>query len=732
GNGNYGNNNRNGNQNGMNRGGGGFGLVAKVCTYKDFLNCQPCNFHGTKGVVGLASALTCWNSHVRTIGINEVYGMSWNDLMKLMIKELTLMCPRMVLEEEDKIKSLMDRKVRAYVARNPDNKRMFENQPKDNRVPQQPLFKKHNVARAYIVGTNEKKTYAGNLPYCNKCKLHHAGPCIEFRVTTFSFLIDVIPAALEVSYDVEFTDERIVGVDTIIRGCALNLLNYPFNIDLILIVLGSFNIIIGIDWLLKYHVVIVCDEKVVQIPYGNEVLKIQGDGRTEGAVGLTHWIEKMESVFNISGCAMENQVKFATCTLLDATLTWWNSQIRTLGPDAYTMTWSVLKKKMIDKYCPLGEIKKLEIELWNLKVRDNNIPAHTNRFQELALICTKFVSNETEKVDKYISRLPDNIYGNVKSSKPKTLDENRVGQRFNGSEAPSTGNTNATNNRGGNGPNPRGNGWVYAVGNAKRNGNAMGNPDLNVITGTFLLNNRYASILFDTGADRSFVSTAFSSLIDIIPTPLDNHYDVELADEKIVGINTIIRGCTLNFLNHPFTIDLMPIELGSFDAIIGMDWLRRHHVVIVCDEKLVRVPFGNETLVFRRAKSYIGRESRLTVILCSKVQEYRLKGCHVFLVQISATKEDEKSEGKQVKDVPIVQDNPEVFPEDLSGLPPARLELSDKGFIRPSSSPWGASILFVKKKDGSFRMCIDYRELNKLTVKNRYPLPRIDDLFDQL
>nr|GFA77881.1 reverse transcriptase domain-containing protein [Tanacetum cinerariifolium] len=144
---------------------------------------------------------------------------------------------------------------------------------------------------------------------------------------------------------------------------------------------------------------------------------------TEGAVGLTRWIEKMESVFNINECAVENQVKFAACTLLDATLTWWNSQIRTLGPDAYTMTWSVLKKKMTDKYCPLGEFKKLEIELWNLKVRDNNIPAYTNRFQELARICTKFVFNETEKEDKYISGLPDNIYRNVKSSKPKTLDE---------------------------------------------------------------------------------------------------------------------------------------------------------------------------------------------------------------------------------------------------------------------------------------------------------------------
>ncbi|GKE18294.1 putative reverse transcriptase domain-containing protein [Tanacetum coccineum] len=208
----------------------------------------------------------------------------------------------------------------------------------------------------------------------------------------------------------------------------------------------------------------------------------------------------------------------------------------------------------------------------------------------------------------------------------------------------------------------------------------------------------------------SFISTAFSSLIDIAPTPLENSYDVELADEKIVRIDTIIRGCTLNFLNHPFNIDLMPVELGSFDVIMGMD----------C---------GNE--------SNNGRESRLTIISCSKAQEYMAKGYF-----------------------------PEVFPEDLPGLPPARpvefqidlipgaapvarapyrlapsemkelseqlQELSDKGFIRPSSSPWGAPVLFVKKKDGSFRMCIDYRELNKLTVKNRYPLPRIDNLFDQL
>ncbi|GJS30475.1 putative reverse transcriptase domain-containing protein [Tanacetum coccineum] len=539
----------------------------------------------------------------------------------------------------------------------------------------------------------------------------------------------------------------------------------------------------------------------------------------------------MESVFNISGCAIENQVKFATCTLLGAALTWWNGQIRTLGPEAYAMTWEVLKKKMTDKYCPQGEIKKLEIELWNLKVKGNDVPAYTERFQELTLICTKFVANETEKVDKYISGLPDNIYGNVKSARPKTMSPKsttwgRAKGSLMGDPCPSatsaisttmaraprgatsayndghllaiagdTGNTNVVYTQKGNGTTPNGNGcfecgapghfkrdcpklknkdggngnaqgWVYAVGNAKKKGNAPGNPDANVVTGMFLLNNHYASILFDTGTDRSFISTTFSSLINIAPTSLEKCYDVELADRKLVEIDTIIRGCTLNFLGHPFNIDLMPVELGSFDVIIGMDWLRRCHAVIVCDEKLVQDPYGSETLTFCGNESSNERESRLTVISCSKAQKYMAKGCQVFLAQISAKKEDDKSERKQIEDVPIVQDFPEVFPEDLPGLPPARpvefqinlipgaapvarapyrlgpnpmkelseqlQELSDKGFIRPSSSPWGAPVLFVKKKDGSFRMCIDYRELNKLTVKNRYPLPRIDDLFDQL
>ncbi|GKF22776.1 putative reverse transcriptase domain-containing protein, partial [Tanacetum coccineum] len=207
-------------------------------------------------------------------------------------------------------------------------------------------------------------------------------------------------------------------------------------------------------------------------------------------------------------------------------------------------------------------------------------------------------------------------------------------------------------------------GWVYAVGNAEKRGNASGNLDSNVVTGTFLLNNHYASIFFYTGADRSFISTAFSSLINIVPTPLDNSYDVELADGKIARIDTIIRGCTLNFLEHPFNIDLMPVKLGSFDVIIGMDWLRRCHAVIVCDEKLVQVPYGNETLNFRGNESGNGEG-----MPGQKLKSTRRRDARSY---ISAKKEEDTSEGKKLKGVPIVRDFPKVFPKDLPGLPPTR------------------------------------------------------------
>ncbi|GJR14774.1 putative reverse transcriptase domain-containing protein [Tanacetum coccineum] len=360
---------------------------------------------------------------------------------------------------------------------------------------------------------------------------------------------------------------------------------------------------------------------------------------------------------------------------------------------------------MTDKYCPRNEMKKLEAELWNLKVIGSDVVKYNQRFQELALLCVRMFPEESDKIERYVGGLPDMIHGNIsfKGQRPckrllkwPTEDGKRVSGTFK-KECPRM-----KNNKGNRMVNQAGNdrapAKVYVV------GNAGANPD-NVVA-----------------------------------------------------------------------------ELGSFDAIIGMDWLAKYQAVIVCAEKIVRIPWKNKTLIIHGDGSTQGNVTRLTslngcckagtrctttpcphpaptslphcdgsnqgnmtrlnIISCTKTQKYMQKGFPIFLAHVTAKEVEDKSKKKQLEDVPIVRDFPKVFPEDLSGLPPTRQvefqidlqlkELSDKGFIRPSSSLLGAPVLFVKKKDGSFRMCIDYRELNKLTVKNRYPLPRIDDLFDQL
>ncbi|GJS59061.1 putative reverse transcriptase domain-containing protein [Tanacetum coccineum] len=369
---------------------------------------------------------------------------------------------------------------------------------------------------------------------------------------------------------------------------------------------------------------------------------------------------------------------------------------------------------------------------------------------ELALLCGRMFPEESDKIEKYVGGIPDMIHGSVVASKPKTMqdaveiNQQQLNKRQNtgraytagtgekkqyggskqlcskcnyhhdGPCAPkfhkcnkvghfardcrSTENANNANNQKGTGSSQKP--TCYECGPKCNGGRAFRDkPDFHVMMGTFLLNNRYTSILFDTGADRSFVSSAFSSQIDITSTALDHYYDVELADERIIGLNTILRGCTLNILNHPFNIYLIPVELGSFDAIICMDSLVKYQAIIVCAKKII-----------------------------------------LFLANITTKETENKSEKKRTLRTYVVQYIPKLFPEDLSGLPPTRQvefqidlipgaapvawvpyrlapsemkelseqlkELSDKGFIRPSSSPWGAL--------------------------NRYPLRRIDDLFDQL
>ncbi|GJQ95637.1 putative reverse transcriptase domain-containing protein [Tanacetum coccineum] len=349
---------------------------------------------------------------------------------------------------------------------------------------------------------------------------------------------------------------------------------------------------------------------------------------TEGLVGLTRWFERIELDFYISNCAVGNHIKFSTCTLLGSALTWWNSYVKAVGHNAaYRMTWKSLMNMLTDKYCPRGKIKQLEIEIWNLKVKGTDVASYTQRFQELALMCERMFLEESDQVEKSVlwlnvkpktKRSLRTLQGTIKASsslskgviwhgpilqglvkrnrtedlnlcalnattimmdsvpplldqqpeKPKGAEVKRVLTYFEcGAQSHFKSNYLKLKNMN--------QGYQVGNGNAVARAYAVGtagtNPDSNIVMGMFLLNNRYALILFDTSVDRSFVSTAFSSLIDIIPTTLDYGYDVELANGKIIAVNTLIRGCTLNFLNHPFNIDLMPVELGSFDVIIGMD-----------------------------------------------------------------------------------------------------------------------------------------------------------------
>ncbi|GJU31847.1 putative reverse transcriptase domain-containing protein [Tanacetum coccineum] len=418
---------------------------------------------------------------------------------------------------------------------------------------------------------------------------------------------------------------------------------------------------------------------------------------------------EMETVFHISNCPEKYQVKYATCTLPNSALTWWNSHKRTIRIEvAYGMSWTELMKLMTKVYCPRNEVQKMEIKLWNLAVKGNDLTAYTRRFQELVLLCTRMVKNEEDKVERFVGGLPDNIQGNVIAAEPTKFQDairianNLMDQKLKGyarsaesqnvARAYTAGNNEKKGYVGslpycnkcklhyvgpcimrcenykrvghmtrdckvtvtpntqrapvGNQPGNEATARAYAI------GGGGANPDSNVVTGTFLLNTCYASMLFDLGADRSFVLFTFSALLDVAPSTLDTSYAIELADGRISETNVVLRGCTLGLLGHPFDINLMPVELGSFDVIIGIDWLAKYHALIVCDEKVV--------LEFQ-----------------------------IDLVPGAA---------------PVARASYRLAPAEMQELSIQLQELTDRGFIRPSSSPWEAPVLFVKKNDGSFRM----------------------------
>ncbi|KAL4555062.1 hypothetical protein LXL04_037673 [Taraxacum kok-saghyz] len=519
------------------------------------------------------------------------------------------------------------------------------------------------------------------------------------------------------------------------------------------------------------------------------------EGSRGVAVEIPHSLKILnDTVFAISSCTTECKVKYAPCTFMDSALTWWNRHVQVMGlPATNVLTWEELKVMLLEEYCPRSEVKKLEQEFWNLTMKGSEIQAYTTRFTELAMLCPGMVSPEYKKVERYIWGLAPHIQSWVTSASPATFesakalavpltDEDiRQGAMVQRAETPkkennkrkswmknkpnpppasqkkqqtvtdfaATAPTNTVPQKSYSGTLPKCNRCNYhhtgAYGemfctNCKKKGHTARfckSPASGPAQGSNAGASKACYGCGDVGHFKKHYPKAVGTANGRVfamgtkEALADPRCVTAMANAQIESTKEILQNCTLTLNDHVFHVDLMPMTIGFFDVVIGMDWLEPHHADAM-------------------------------IISCMKAQKYLHKKCYAFLAHIV----DKSKEPKKIQDIPQVCDFPDVFLEDLLGLPPTRQvefridiipgaapiarspyrlapsemqelssqlqELLRKGFTRPSFSPWGAPVLFVKKKDGSLRMCIDYRELNKLTVKNRYPLPRIDDLFDQL
>nr|GEV66743.1 putative reverse transcriptase domain-containing protein [Tanacetum cinerariifolium] len=396
--------------------------------------------------------------------------------------------------------------------------------------------------------------------------------------------------------------------------------------------------------------------------------------------------------FYFKAILLRKQVTFTTGTLTDDALSWWNAYAQPIRIEqANKINWTELKRLLTNKELPqsiegtvtaskpqtLEEATNIAQRLIDQIIRRGSMQRtsdHKRKFDD------RRNSNNNNNPNNRVNNYQNNHNNNSKRNNDYHQQHNRRPKTFR----------------------------AYAAIPTKNNG----------YTG----NHHLCRVLFDPGADKSFVSISLASMLNIPPVTLNTTYDTEMADGNLVGTNTVIQGCTLILLNQPFEVDLLPIKLDSFDVVIGMDWLSKYNGRIICDEKVVHIPIDGETLIIR------GNRTRVM---------------------------ENKSDEKGLEDIPVVREFMKVFPEDLPGLPsvrqvefqidlipraapvartPYRLapseiqelsnqlqELADRGFIRPSTSPCGTPVLFVKKKDGSFKMCIDYWELNKLTLRTVDP-----------
>ncbi|GKE11123.1 reverse transcriptase domain-containing protein [Tanacetum coccineum] len=376
----------------------------------------------------------------------------------------------------------------------------------------------------------------------------------------------------------------------------------------------------------------------------------------EGDVGLIRWFERTESVFSCINCTEACKVKFATGTLTEEALSCYcpRNEVKKIEDEFYNLT---VKGNDIKTYirrfqelailCPTmvpNSEKLMEVFIGGLpRSIEGNVTASKPQTLEEAITITQRLMDQVtkhnsvqgtndhkQKFDDRRTFTNNNNYQNNHNNNNNNRNNDHQQQQNRRQETvraytvtPTENSRNCRNK----GPTTRSNLQPVTVtchacgekGHYRnqclkannsahrrayllRDKNAYQDP--NVVTGTFLLNQHLARVLFDSGADKSFVSISLASLLNIPPITLDTTYDIEMADGNLVGTNTVIQGCTMILLNEPFKIDLMPIKLGNFDVIIGMDWLSKYHARIICDEKVVHIPIDGETLIIRGSSVY--------------------------------------------------------------------------------------------------------------------------------